>query len=79
MSTLGYSLLPMLILGLFGIFFNLKGSIGILISLSIALWASLSAANFMEVYLRQPNTDRKALLAYPLFLYYLCFAMIVIF
>jgi hypothetical protein len=37
----------MLFLGSFGIFFNLKGPIGILISLSIALWASLSAGNFL--------------------------------
>ena len=45
MSTLGYALLPMLLLGFFGIFFSLKGTIGILISLSIAFWSSLAAGN----------------------------------
>lgn len=79
MSSLGYSLLPMLILGFFGIFFSLKGTIGILLSLSIAFWSSLSAGNTLEVYLRQPHNDRKVLLVYPLFLFYLCFGMIVIF
>lgn len=45
MSTLGYALLPMLILGFLGIFFSLKGTVGIFISLSIAFWASLAAGN----------------------------------
>ena len=79
MSSLGYALLPMLILGLFNIFLSLKGTFGILISLSIAAWASLAAGNTMEVYLKSNNSDRKVLLVYPLFLFYLCFAMIVIF
>jgi hypothetical protein len=42
----------MLLLGFFGIFFSLKGAVGILMSLSIAFWASLAAGNTMEVYLR---------------------------
>lgn len=79
MSSLGYALLPMLILGFFNIFISLKGTFGILISLSIAVWASVSAGNTMEVYLKSHNNERKVLLVYPLFLFYLCFAMIVIF
>jgi hypothetical protein len=47
MSTLGYSLLPMLILGLCGIFISLKGSGGILLSLSIAIWSSYAAGNIL--------------------------------
>jgi hypothetical protein len=47
MSSLGYALLPMLILGFFNIFISLKGTFGILISLSIAIWASISAGNTM--------------------------------
>jgi len=52
MSTLGYSLLPMLILGLVGIVFSMKGTFGIFLSLMIAFWSSLSAGNTLEVYLR---------------------------
>jgi len=52
MSTLGYSLLPMLILGFFGIFVGLKGPGGILLSLSLAIWSSLAAGNALEVYLK---------------------------
>ena len=47
MSSMGYSLLPMLLLGLFGIFFNMKETIGILFSLCIALWSSFAASNIM--------------------------------
>lgn len=79
MSTLGYALLPMLILGGLGIIFTLKGTLGILISLSIAFWSSLAAGNTLEVYLREPHNNRRVLIIYPLFLFYLCFAMIVIF
>jgi hypothetical protein len=45
MSTLGYSLLPMLALGLLGIVFDMRGSFGIFFSLLIAAWSSLSAGN----------------------------------
>ena len=45
MSTLGYSLLPMLALGLVGIVFDMRGSFGIFFSLLIAAWSSLSAGN----------------------------------
>ena len=55
MSSLGYALLPMLILGIFNVFVSLKGTFGILISLSISVWASLSAGNTMEVYLKRGN------------------------
>jgi hypothetical protein len=45
----------MLILGVFNIFVSLKGTFGILISLSIAVWASMSAGNTMEVYLKRTH------------------------
>jgi len=52
MSTLGYGLLPMLSLGVINIFFNLRFGIGIAISLSIALWSSMAAANFIDVLIK---------------------------
>ena len=79
MSSLGYSLLPMLALGLIGIVFDMRGSFGIFFSLLIAGWSSLSAGNVLEVHLREPHNNRKFLIIYPLFLFYLCFVMIVIF
>ena len=79
MSTVGYSLLPMLILGLVGVFLSLKTTSGILLSFGIALWSSVAASNIMESLMKQTNNDRKLLLVYPMFLFYLSFAMIVIF
>lgn len=79
MSTVGYALLPMLIVGFFGIFLSLKGAVGILLSLAVAGWSSLAASNFVEALMKQTTSDRKFLLMYPLFLFYVCFALIIIF
>lgn len=78
MSILGYGLLPMLVLGLLGVFFSLDKGIGTVFALLIALWSSYAASNFMNVLMRE-SKDRKALIMYPLFLYYLSFTLIVIF
>lgn len=45
MSTLGYSLLPMLVVGLVGIVIEMRGTFGIFLSLSVAFWSSLAAGN----------------------------------
>ena len=79
MSTVGYALLPMLLLGFFGIFSSLKGNMGIIISLAVSGWASLAASNIIESLMRQTESNRKPLLIYPLFLFYVSFAMIIIF
>lgn len=78
MSTLGYGLLPMLGLGAVGVFFSLNGGIGILVALGAAAWASFAAGSFLDVLLKDTK-DRKVLLVYPLFLFYVSFTMIVIF
>lgn len=52
MSILGYGLLPMLVLGLLGVFFSLNKGIGTVIALLIALWSSYAASNFMNVLMR---------------------------
>ena len=78
MSTMGYGLLPMLGLGLIGVFLSLKSGLGIAVALLAAGWASTAAGNFMDVLIKD-NKDRKALVIYPLFLFYVSFTMIVIF
>jgi hypothetical protein len=47
MSTVGYALLPMLLLGFLGIFTSMKGTAGILLSLAVSGWSSLAASNFV--------------------------------
>lgn len=78
MSTMGYGLLPMLGLGAVGVFISLKGALGIAVGLGAAFWASYSAGNFMDVLIKD-SKNRKALVIYPLFLFYVSFTMIVIF
>lgn len=78
MSILGYGLLPMLVLGFFGLFMSLNRGIGTIIALLVALWASYAAGNFMSVLMREAK-ERRLLIMYPLFLYYLSFTLIVIF
>lgn len=78
MSIMGYGLLPLLPLGAVGIFVSLKGPIGIVVALATAAWSSFAAGNFMDVLIKDTK-DRKALVIYPLFLFYVSFTMIVIF
>jgi hypothetical protein len=75
---MGYGLLPMALLGLMGIFVSLKGGLGIIIALATAFWASYAAGNFMDALIKD-SKNRKALVIYPLFLFYVSFTMIVIF
>lgn len=52
MSILGYGLLPMLLLGLLGVFFNLNKGFGTVIGLFIAMWSSYASSNFMNALIR---------------------------
>ncbi len=80
MSSLGYGLLPMIILGMFEILFSLKSSYGIFLCLAMAIWASISASKFFEGLMKITLEENKSLvIIYPLFLFYMSFAMIVIF
>ena len=47
MSTMGYGLLPMLLLGFIGIFIQLKGMAGIVFGLALAAWSSFAAGNIV--------------------------------
>ena len=78
MSTLGYCLLPMLTLGLLAVFFSLTTPIGVVTALLTASWASLAAGNFIQTLIRN-SANRKALIIYPLFLFYVSFTLIVSF
>jgi hypothetical protein len=75
---MGYGLLPMLLLGLIGIFISLKGGLGILVGILIAVWSSIAAGGIIDVQIKD-HKNRKPLVVYPLFLFYISFVMIVIF
>ncbi len=65
-------------LGFIGIFISLKSGLGTMVGLGAAFWASYAAGNFMDALIKDTK-DRKALVIYPLFLFYVSFTMIVIF
>jgi hypothetical protein len=52
MGTMGYSMIPMLLLGVMGIFVQMKGSLGLMLSLMVSLWSSVAASNFIEGLMR---------------------------
>ena len=78
MSTVGYGLLPMLGFGFIGIFLSVKSGVGIVVALAVSAWSSIAAGNFMDVLIKDTK-DRKGLVIYPLFLFYISFTLIIIF
>lgn len=77
MSILGYGLLPMLALGLINIFIHLKGPLGLILGVLCTAWSSYASSMFFEVVMKLHN--KKWLVAYPVFLFYLTFVLITIF
>ena len=77
MSILGYGLIPMLLLGLIGIFVSLKGEVGIILGIIISIWSAMASSNYIDLMIG--GYDRGALITYPLFLFYVSFVMITIF
>jgi hypothetical protein len=52
MGTMGYSLIPMLILGVMSIFVQMKSPLGMILGLLVSGWSSIAASNFIEVLMR---------------------------
>ena len=76
-SILGYSLLPFCSLALGSIFMNLQNPIGIGVCALIILWSTITATRFFENSLDMQ--DQRYLIAYPIFLFYCVFLLLVIF
>ena len=76
-SVVGYGLAPIVLLSLVNIVFDLKGSIGFVLSIFCILWSAFSASKFFERIV--DLSEQRWLIAYPLCLLYACFALITIF
>uniref|UniRef100_A0A7S4EV80 Protein YIPF n=1 Tax=Chrysotila carterae TaxID=13221 RepID=A0A7S4EV80_CHRCT len=76
-SVMGYCLLPIVILAALSIPFDVRGAAGLVLIPLAVLWCSNAAALFFVVALEAD--DRRWLLAYPVMLFYTCFALITIF
>lgn len=76
-SVIGYCLLPLVLISILGVFFNLDNSFGYILSGIAVSWCTYSASAFFVVVLRLHNV--RALIAYPLALFYTVFAFMAIF
>ena len=77
MSFVGYSLLPMLLLAVAGIVLTLQNVVGVLLGLGLGGWSAWACGGLISVALNRQ--DSKELVIYPLFLFYMSFALIIIF
>jgi protein YIPF5/7 len=77
MSFMGYALLPMLFLAVVGIFTGLASGAGAVVGLGLAGWSSWVSSAWVGVAMELQES--RVLVAYPLFLFYVSFAMIIIF
>ncbi|XP_063901902.1 protein YIPF5-like [Zophobas morio] len=76
-SVLGYSLLPMVLLSSFSIFWSLKGVFGLTLAGLSILWCAISASRiFVQILSLQ---EQRLLIAYPCVLVYAVFALMTIY
>ena len=76
-SILGYSLLPFCCLAIGSVFLDLQNALGIAFCALIIGWSTLTATRFFENSLDMK--DQRYLIAYPIFLFYCVFLLLVIF
>lgn len=73
-STLGYCLLPMVILSFISSFLSLTGLLGLVLSMFFILWCSVSSSKLFVNALNMNN--QQMLVLYPCFLLYGIFALL---
>lgn len=76
-SILGYGILPIVLLAVTSVFFDLRGAFGFVLAVLVLAWCTHTSSRFFETALRMQH--RRWLLAYPCFLLYTCFALMTIF
>lgn len=76
-SVLGYCLLPLVVVCAFGIFIRMDGPLGFALSVLSVVWCTYSSSAIFVSVLRL--SDMRALVAYPLALFYGIFSIMSIF
>ena len=77
-SVMGYSLLPIVTLAAFNVLVQIKiMSLGIFLAGLAILWSTIAATRIFEAALVM--TEQRYLIAYPVLLFYACFALMAIF
>ncbi|KAF8965515.1 hypothetical protein BGZ46_000579 [Entomortierella lignicola] len=76
-SVLGYCMLPLVLLSSLSTLFVLNGGIGYILSLLAIVWCTYSSSGFFTAVLGM--NDQRFLVAYPVGLFYGCFALMTVF
>ncbi|KII92607.1 hypothetical protein PLICRDRAFT_89178 [Plicaturopsis crispa FD-325 SS-3] len=76
-SVMGYCLLPMVGVGAISVTRTLDGVIGYLLSILSIVWCTYAASGIFVAVLRM--SDQRLLVAYPVGLFYGCFALLSVF
>lgn len=76
-SVLGYCFLPLCFLSLIGVFLGLDNTLGYTLGSIFVLWSTWSSSAFLNLLLQLH--DARALIAYPLLIFYTVFALMAIF
>ncbi|EKX38394.1 hypothetical protein GUITHDRAFT_77305 [Guillardia theta CCMP2712] len=76
-SILGYCLLPMVLLAFFSAFFTATGHVMTVLTVVTVAWCTMRSSDMMVIAMDVQN--EKALVAYPIGLFYACFALISVF
>ena len=76
-SVLGYCLLPLCLLSAINVFIKLDGLVGFIVSPLFILWCCTSASGIFVSILNMQN--QRVLVAYPVGLFYACFALLSVF
>jgi len=77
MSILGYCLIPFIFLAAVTLVLPVFNIFGGILSFVIICWATYMATQFIDAVLSM--THKKMLVAYPVFLFYMCFLLLAIF
>jgi len=76
-SVLGYCLLPMVMLSGLSIIFGLAGPIGFILSVFSIFWCTYASSGMFVTVLGM--SEQRFLVAYPVGLFYACFALMTVF
>ncbi|KAI8365188.1 uncharacterized protein BYT42DRAFT_540823 [Radiomyces spectabilis] len=76
-SVLGYCLLPMVMLSGFSVILPLKGYIGLVLTAISILWCTYASSGMFTTVLRM--SEQRFLVAYPVGLFYACFALMTVY
>lgn len=76
-SILGYSLIPIIALSVFGIFITLNGPVGMVLAIIAVIWSSISASRLFVAI--SGDKEQQPLVAYPCVLVSAVYVLLVLF